>query len=176
MIIHLCTQQDPWQAIRCFIEHFNLTRKRNCIPGCHIVVDECMSSWNGADGEFVAEGMPHKTKVARKPEGVGSHRLVEYHIANGENSATPESGQLLTAVVQKNVGGFWRVRGGEVPGGGWRVGGSGAISVCSDHLPQYTYTTMYSVMCAHFMFGTDITVDFIVTKGDHNSGYSETTI
>ena len=31
-----------------------------------------MSSWNGADGEFVAEGMPHKTKVARKPERVGA--------------------------------------------------------------------------------------------------------
>ena len=44
------------------------------------------------------------------------------------------------------------------------------------YMPQYMYTTMYSVMCAHFMFGTDITVDFIVTKGDHNSGYSETTI
>ena len=72
MIIHLCTQQDPWQAIRCFIEDFNLTRKRNCIPGCHIVVDECMSSWNGADGEFVAEAMPHKTKVARKSEGIGA--------------------------------------------------------------------------------------------------------
>ena len=58
--------------IRCFIEDFKLTRKRNCIPSCHIVVDECMSSWNGADGEFVAEEMPHKTKVARKPEGVGA--------------------------------------------------------------------------------------------------------
>ena len=31
-----------------------------------------MSSWNGADGEFVAERMPHKTKVARKPERVGA--------------------------------------------------------------------------------------------------------
>ena len=31
-----------------------------------------MSSWNGADGEFVAEGMPHKTKAAHKPEGVGA--------------------------------------------------------------------------------------------------------
>ena len=31
-----------------------------------------MSSWNGADGEFVAEGMPHKTKVARKPEVMGA--------------------------------------------------------------------------------------------------------
>ena len=31
-----------------------------------------MSSWNGADGEFVAEGRPHKTKVACKPVGVGA--------------------------------------------------------------------------------------------------------
>ena len=31
-----------------------------------------MSSWNGADSEFVAEGMPYKTKVARKLEGVGA--------------------------------------------------------------------------------------------------------
>ena len=79
--------------------------------------------------------------------------MEEYHIAEGENPATPESGQLLTAAVQKNVGGGGfegvegvrcqgegggcEVPGGgcEVPGGGWRVGGSGAISVCSYHLP-----------------------------------------
>ena len=29
-----------------------------------------MSAWKGSDGEYVAEGMPHKTKIARKPEGV----------------------------------------------------------------------------------------------------------
>ena len=43
------------------------------------------------------------------------------------------------------------------------------------YMSQYTYTTMYCVMCAHFMFGTDITADFIVTKRDLNSGYSELT-
>lgn len=26
----------------------------------------------GADGEYVAEGMPHRTKIAQKPEGVGA--------------------------------------------------------------------------------------------------------
>eukprot|EP00731_Ephydatia_muelleri_P012969 Em0007g279a len=44
----------------------------NIIPGCHLTVDECMSAWKGSDGEYVAEGMPHKTKIARKPEGVGA--------------------------------------------------------------------------------------------------------
>ena len=42
------------------------------------------------------------------------HRLVEeYHIAKGENPATPESGQLITAAIQKNVEGGGRVRGVE---------------------------------------------------------------
>ena len=27
---------------------------------------------SGSDGEYVAEGMPHKAKIARKPEGVGA--------------------------------------------------------------------------------------------------------
>ena len=31
-----------------------------------------MSAWKGSDGQYVAEGMPHKTKIARKPEGVGA--------------------------------------------------------------------------------------------------------
>ena len=64
--------QDPWQDIRPFIEDFNLTRQNNIIPGCHLTVDECMSAWKGSDGEYVAEGMPNKTKIARKPEGVGA--------------------------------------------------------------------------------------------------------
>ena len=31
-----------------------------------------MSAWKDSDGEYVAEGMPHKTKIAHKPEGVGA--------------------------------------------------------------------------------------------------------
>ena len=31
-----------------------------------------MSAWKGPDGEYVAEGMPHKTKIAHKPEGAGA--------------------------------------------------------------------------------------------------------
>ena len=43
------------------------------VPGLkHVVVDECMSSWTGSKAEYIAEGMPHKTKIVRKPEGVGA--------------------------------------------------------------------------------------------------------
>ena len=41
-------------------------------PGQHITVDECMSSWKGGESAYRVEGMPHKTKIARKLEGVGA--------------------------------------------------------------------------------------------------------
>ena len=40
-----------------------------------------MSAWKGSDGEYVAEGMPHKTKIACKPEGVGAEMKA---LARGE--------------------------------------------------------------------------------------------
>ena len=46
--------------------------KRIVIPGPFLCIDECMSMWKGLcwiiAGIF---GLPHKTKIARKPEGVG---------------------------------------------------------------------------------------------------------
>ena len=30
-----------------------------------------MSAWRGADGAYIVDGMPHVTKIIRKPEGVG---------------------------------------------------------------------------------------------------------
>ena len=41
------------------------------VPGQPVVLDDCMSSWTGSEAD-VAEGMPHKTKIERKPEGVGA--------------------------------------------------------------------------------------------------------
>ena len=41
------------------------------VPGQHVVVDKCMSSWTRSDAEYVAEGMPHKTKIVQKA-GVGA--------------------------------------------------------------------------------------------------------
>ena len=58
--------------IRCFIDSFNAVRLNCVVPGTIMVVDECMSAWKGADFKHRADGMPHKTKIIRKPEGVGA--------------------------------------------------------------------------------------------------------
>ena len=52
-------------------------------------------------------------------------------------------------------GGGYEVPGGRVGGarGGWRVGGSGAISVCSDHLPTrsvYMYCRIKNHWVIHY--------------------------
>ena len=65
-------KNDPWYPIRPFVEAFNATRYNNITPGYHLTVDECMSAWNGSDGKYRHDGMPHKTKIPRKPEGVGA--------------------------------------------------------------------------------------------------------
>jgi hypothetical protein len=46
-----------------------------------------MSAWRGKDGNFCSNGMPHVTKIARKPKGVGaelkdaadSETMLHYH-------------------------------------------------------------------------------------------------
>ena len=80
-----------------FGQDFNL---KNISPGCHLTVDECMSAWKGPDGEYVAEGMPHKTKIARKPEGVG---------AEMKALACGEAGIILKLDVRKErfLTGIW---------------------------------------------------------------------
>jgi hypothetical protein len=71
---------DPWLPIRPMIDMFNQARERCLEPGHVLVVDESMSAWRGrslcfrgAADEDVRErfGLPHKTKIARKPQGVG---------------------------------------------------------------------------------------------------------
>ncbi|OQR82277.1 hypothetical protein ACHHYP_16291 [Achlya hypogyna] len=37
-----------------------------------LMVDECMSAWTGQDAVYSTSGLPHKTKIKRKPEGVGA--------------------------------------------------------------------------------------------------------
>ena len=48
-----------------------------------MVVDEVMSAWRGAEGKYSAEGLPHVTKIARKPEGVGAEIKA---LADGESN------------------------------------------------------------------------------------------
>ncbi|POM58710.1 Hypothetical protein PHPALM_36607 [Phytophthora palmivora] len=50
--------EDPW--------------KRYISPGAVLFVDECMSSWQGREEKYTHDGIPHLTKIKRKPEGVGT--------------------------------------------------------------------------------------------------------
>lgn len=63
---------DPWWPIRPFIEAFNESRKVVITPGAFLTVDEIMSMWYGKEQTSTVEGIPHKTKITRKPRGVGA--------------------------------------------------------------------------------------------------------
>jgi hypothetical protein len=54
------------------VDGFNKVRKDNVIPGGYLVVDECMSAWEGKEHKYDPNGHPSVIKIARKPKGVGS--------------------------------------------------------------------------------------------------------
>jgi hypothetical protein len=65
---------DLWRPIRFAIESFNEHRPTVFKPGTYICGDESMSEWRGRAwhvGDTVI-GLPHVTKIARKPKGVGT--------------------------------------------------------------------------------------------------------
>lgn len=74
---------DPWRLVRPLIDAYNNNRKNNVVPGPTIVVDELMSMWYGRDGEYSTEGLPHVTKIKRKPRGVGAEMK---SICDGESN------------------------------------------------------------------------------------------
>ena len=63
---------DPAAAMLDFIDQINHRRIEGYYPCWSICVDESMSSWRGKDGNFCSDGMPHVTKIDRKPKGVGA--------------------------------------------------------------------------------------------------------
>jgi hypothetical protein len=63
--------KDPWGAIRPFV-NANTCRSKCVTPGRVLTVDEVMSMWLGLDGEYAVEGLPHVTKIQRKPRGIGA--------------------------------------------------------------------------------------------------------
>lgn len=75
-LLHHITQlffyQDPWTPIRPFIDAFNRTREKNIYASGNMVIDECMSAWRGFESFECIFVLPHKTKIIRKPEGVGA--------------------------------------------------------------------------------------------------------
>jgi hypothetical protein len=61
---------DRWWPIRKAIERFNEHMKLIFCPGKWIVIDESGFWWLGKDGQWHHEGMPHVTKIIRKPRSV----------------------------------------------------------------------------------------------------------
>ena len=59
---------DKWAPVRRLIEGFDQRRVQKLSQLC---VDESVSSWRGKDGDFCSDGMPHVTRIERKPKGVG---------------------------------------------------------------------------------------------------------
>jgi hypothetical protein len=62
-------ERDPWYEVRELIDGFNNNTQT---AGKFLCVDEIMSSWKGISSHFDALGIPHQSKIARKPEGVGA--------------------------------------------------------------------------------------------------------
>jgi hypothetical protein len=62
---------DPWYPVRNLIDGFNARRKDVIDPGELLCVDECLSAWKGRERKYAHDGLPHMTKIVRKPEGRG---------------------------------------------------------------------------------------------------------
>lgn len=67
-----CT--NPWYQIDCLIDDFHAARESCYSPGDVLVIDESFSKWLGLEGQ--QKGIPHCTKNAHKPTGVGAEAIV----------------------------------------------------------------------------------------------------
>ena len=63
---------DPWSPIRPFMDALNNRRQQVINPSHMIVEDELLSSWISRKQDRTADGIPHLTKIIRKPKGVGT--------------------------------------------------------------------------------------------------------
>ena len=63
-------RRNKWSPVRRLIKGFNEQRAATFYPCWSICVDESMSAWWGKDGNYCSDGMPHDTKIERKPKGV----------------------------------------------------------------------------------------------------------
>lgn len=68
--------------MREFVEGFNTNMRQAMTPGFILTIDEIMSAWKGLCQLFMADGIPHQTKIQRKPEGVGAELKA---LADGES-------------------------------------------------------------------------------------------
>ena len=64
--------REQWHEVFELVEEFNSNVVKSFNPGKAMVADEIMSAWKGVNLQINALGMPHQTKIIRKPEGVGA--------------------------------------------------------------------------------------------------------
>ena len=63
---------DRWSPIRPFLAAINTRREQVINPSYIVVEDELMSSWISRKQDRTTDGIPHLTKIIRKPKGVGT--------------------------------------------------------------------------------------------------------
>eukprot|EP00122_Pirum_gemmata_P020386 Pgem_evm1s19058 len=63
---------DDWRLVKPLIDAMNEQWASNIIPGLYLCIDECMCAWKGRYRKYYGVfGLPHVTKIARKPKGDG---------------------------------------------------------------------------------------------------------
>ncbi|EKX49178.1 hypothetical protein GUITHDRAFT_48120, partial [Guillardia theta CCMP2712] len=62
---------NAFNCIRPLIHAFNANRLQTIRPGSELILDESMGKWIPV-AEDVDDGIPFLTKIARKPQGIGS--------------------------------------------------------------------------------------------------------
>lgn len=67
--------------VRPWVDGFNDRRVEVLFPGPVLVPDEAVSAWEGESHAHGATGLPHQTRIARKPKGIGSELKA---VADGE--------------------------------------------------------------------------------------------
>jgi len=93
-ILEEVANPDPWLRIRYFVDSFNMARYKFVMPGWALVIDESTTKWRGL-GDWYDLGMPHITKIPRKPEPIGleikdmcdgtSHIMLHLEIMEGKD-------------------------------------------------------------------------------------------
>ena len=82
---------NKWKYIQPLVDAFNALRRKFVDQGTEVVIDESMGKWIPFF-ENTPEGVPHLSKIIRKPQGIG----VEY-----KNVADAQTGIMLFLEIQE---------------------------------------------------------------------------
>eukprot|EP00121_Abeoforma_whisleri_P005887 Awhi_evm1s5339 len=65
-------ESDNWKKVRPFLTAVNTNWRQRIHLGTELCIDEAMCHWHGKNGLYYGEdGLPHVTKIKRKPRGIG---------------------------------------------------------------------------------------------------------